>query len=319
VAAKTVADWRPTIQSRLTVLAVVFACWIAAIIGRLLFLQVISHDELVARANSQQMKTVPVSAKRGEIFDRHGRLLAYSVDADTIYAVPGEVANASTTAAMLCRALEECDRQEQASIAERLARSERAFVYVKRRVTPAEAQRVAKLELEGIGFSKESKRFYPNRELASHVIGYAGLDNVGLGGIEATYDKVVRGREGKLLVQTDARGKAFSRLERSPTAGGSVELTIDAQLQFIVERALREGVQQHRADAGTAVVMDPATGEILAMANYPTFNPNVYSEAPENARRNRAIQDLYEPGSTFKLVTASAALELNVDPGSYRS
>ena len=120
---------------------------------------------------------------------------------------------------------------------------------------------------------------------------------------------MVRGREGKLLVQTDARGKAFNRLERAPTSGGSIELTIDAQLQYIVERELRAGVQEHRADAGTAVVMDPQTGEILAMANWPTFNPNVYGEFPESARRNRAIQDLYEPGSTFKLVTASAAIE----------
>jgi cell division protein FtsI (penicillin-binding protein 3) len=310
VADHTAPDWRSTVKGRLTVLTVVFACWIAAIVGRLVFLQVISHAEMVVRADRQQNRTVTVAAKRGEIYDRHGRLLAYSVDADTIYAVPGEIADPRATAGTLCRALDRCDRKEQASLAERLARDERDFVYVKRRVTPGEAQRVAKLELKGIGFSKESKRFYPNRELASHIIGYAGLDNVGLGGIEATYDKVVRGREGMLLVQTDARGKAFSRLERSPTAGGSVELTIDAQLQFIVERELREGVRQHRADSGTAVMLDPNTGEILAMANYPTFNPNVYSEAPETARRNRAIQDLYEPGSTFKLVTASAALEL---------
>jgi len=312
VADKIVADWRSTIKSRLTVLAVVFACWVAAIVGRLIFLQVISHAEMVVRADRQHNRTVTLAAKRGEIYDRNGRLLAYSVDADTIYAVPGEISDARATAASLCRALEGCDRKEQAAMAERLARDERDFVYVKRRVTPGEAQRVAKLELKGVGFSKESKRFYPNRELAAHVIGYAGLDNIGLGGIEATYDKVVRGREGMLLVQTDARGKAFSRLERSPTAGGSVELTIDAQLQFIVERELREGVRHHRADSGTAVVLDPNTGEILAMANYPTFNPNVYSESPETARRNRAIQDLYEPGSTFKVVTASAALELSL-------
>ncbi len=309
MADKITPDWRSTVKDRLTVLAVIFACWTVAIVGRLFFLQVISHADLVARADRQQNRTVVVAAKRGEIYDRNGRLLAYSVDADTIYAVPSELTDPPAVASTLCRALDDCDRKEQAALAERLAKG-RAFVYVKRRVTPTEAQRVAKLELKGIGFSKESKRFYPLREIASHIIGYAGMDNVGLGGIEATYDKVVRGQEGKLLVQTDARGKAFSRLERSPTAGGSIELTIDAQLQFIVERELRAGVQQHRADSGTAVVMDPNTGEILAMANYPTFNPNVYAEAPENARRNRAIQDLYEPGSTFKLVTASAALEL---------
>ena len=310
MADKITPDWRSTVKDRLTVLAVIFACWTVAIVGRLFFLQVISYADLVARAEGQQNRTVEVSAKRGEIYDRNGRLLAYSVDADTIYAVPTAISDRPAVAAALCRVIDGCDRKEQAALVDRLEHGSRAFVYVKRRVTPAEAQRVAKLELKGIGFSKESKRFYPNRELASHVLGYAGMDNKGLGGIEATYDKVVRGQEGKLLMQTDARGKAFSRLERSPTAGGSIELTIDAQLQFIVERELRAGVQQHRADSGTAVVMDPNTGEILAMANYPTFNPNVYTEAPENARRNRAIQDLYEPGSTFKLVTASAALEL---------
>jgi cell division protein FtsI (penicillin-binding protein 3) len=159
---------------------------------------------------------------------------------------------------------------------------------------------------------KESKRFYPNRELAANLLGYVGVDNVGLGGIEATYDKTVRGREGTLLVQTDARRHVFSRLERAPTTGSSIELTIDEQLQYIAEREVRSGVLASRADAGTAVVMDPHTGEILAMASWPTFNPNEYSASPESARRNRAVQDLYEPGSTFKLVTASAALEEGV-------
>ena len=126
---------------------------------------------------------------------------------------------------------------------------------------------------------KESKRFYPNRELAAHLLGYVGLDNVGLSGLEATYDKTVRGREGKLLVQTDARRHVFSRLERPPTTGASIELTIDEQLQYIAERELRAGVEAARADGGTAVVMDPHTGEILAMASWPTFNPNDYGDA----------------------------------------
>jgi cell division protein FtsI (penicillin-binding protein 3) len=290
------------------VVAGLFACWVVAIIARLVFLQVLSHDDLVARADRQHHRTIDAPAKRGEIHDRNGRLLAYSVDADTIYAVPNEIADAPKAAAALCGALDECDRKDREALTARLSR-QGPFAFVKRRVTPAEARRVARLELEGIGFMKESKRFYPNRELGAHLIGYAGLDNVGLSGVEATYDKTVRGRKGTLLVQTDARGRAFSRIERSPTAGGSIELTIDEQLQFIAERELRAGVLQHRADAGTAIVMDPTTGEILAMANYPTFNPNAYGDASEAARRNRAIQDLYEPGSTFKIVTASAAIE----------
>ena len=303
--------WRPVMKRRLLVAAGVLALWVAGIEARLFVLQVVQHDELVARAEKQQMSTVPAPAKRGEIFDRHGRLLAYSVDADTIYAVPTEISDPANTAAALCEALDDCTKKSREELKERLSQ-QRAFAFVKRRATPAQAKRVAALALDGVGFRKESRRFYPNRELAANLLGYVGVDNVGLGGIEAAYDTTVRGREGKLLVQTDARRHVFSRLERSPTAGASIELTIDEQLQYIAEREVRAGVHAARADAGTAVIMDPHTGEILAMASYPTFNPNEYSASPESARRNRAVQDLYEPGSTFKLVTASAAIEERV-------
>ena len=308
MAEQTLPGWRTQTRDRYSVLAVIFSLWTLGIVARLVFLQVIDHQNLVARAEQQYGRQMEAPAKRGEIYDRNGRLLAYSVDADSIYAVPNQVKDKAAAAQKLCVVLKGCDPAERAAIAKSLNR-QGPFAYIKRRVGPTEAHAVAALGLEGIGFAKESKRFYPNRELASHLIGYAGMDNVGLGGVEAAYDKVVRGREGRLLVQADARGRAFSRLERLPTAGGSIELTIDAQLQHIAERELRAGVKEHRADAGTAVVMDPNTGEILAMANWPTFNPNTYRDFPETARRNRAIQDLYEPGSTFKIVTASAAIE----------
>ena len=304
-------NWRPVLKSRLLVAAAALVLWVVGIEARLIVLQVVQHDELAARAEKQQMSTVPAPAKRGEIFDRNGRLLAYSVDADTIYAVPTEISDPAQTAAALCEALDDCTKKSREELKERLSQ-QRAFVFVKRRATPMQAKRVAALSLDGIGFRKESRRFYPNRELAANLLGYVGLDNVGLGGVEATYDRTVRGREGKLLVQTDARRHVFSRLERSPTAGASIELTIDEQLQYIAEREVRAGVQAARADAGTAVILDPHTGEILAMASFPTFNPNEYSASPESARRNRAVQDLYEPGSTFKLVTASAAIEERV-------
>jgi cell division protein FtsI (penicillin-binding protein 3) len=299
------------LKSRLMVAAGALVLWALAIEVRLVVLQVVQHNQLVARAERQQMSTVLAPAKRGEIFDRSGRLLAYSVDADTIYAVPTEISDAAKTAATLCDALQDCTRKSRDELRERLSQK-REFVYVRRRASPMQAKRVAALGLEGVAFRKESKRYYPNRELAAHLLGYVGVDNVGLGGLEATYDKTVRGREGKLLVQTDARRHVFSRLERSPTAGASIELTIDQHLQYIAEREVRAGVEAARADGGTAVIMDPYSGEILAMANWPTFNPNDYGDSPENARRNRAVQDLYEPGSTFKLVTASAAIETKV-------
>ena len=299
------------LKSRLMVAAGALVLWVIGIEIRLFVLQVLQHDQLVARADRQQMSTVDAPAKRGEIFDRNGRLLAYSVDADTIYAVPTEIDDAAVAARQLCNALDDCTPKMREELRDRLAQK-RSFAFVRRRATPLQAKRVAALKLEGIGFRKESKRYYPNRELAAHLLGYVGVDNVGLGGLEATYDKIVRGREGKLLVQTDARRQVFSRLERSPTAGGSLELTIDEHLQHIAEREVKAGVEAARADGGTAVIMDPHNGEILAMASYPTFNPNDYGDAPETARRNRAVQDLYEPGSTFKLVTASAALQEKV-------
>jgi len=308
--AEPVFNWRPTIERRVVVAAVIMGLWTIGIEARLLFLQVYSYDELTQRAERQYLRTVDAPAKRGEIFDRRGHLLAYSVDADTIYAVPHEIENAARTAAALCGAIDDCSAKDRAALMERLS-GDRAFTYVKRRATPTEARKVAELKLDGIGFMKESRRFYPNKELGAHALGYVGLDNIGLEGLEAAYDKVVRGHEGKLIVQNDARRHVFGRLERAPTSGGSLELTIDEGLQYIAERELKAGVDEKRADGGAVVILDPQTAEILAMASYPTFNPNALG-VHEPGRRNRAVQDIYEPGSTFKVVTIAAALEEHV-------
>jgi cell division protein FtsI (penicillin-binding protein 3) len=279
--------------------------------SRLVFLQVVRHADLTARADRQQLRTVTAPAKRGEIRDRHDRLLAYSVDVDSVYAVPAEIADPAATARMLCRALDDCDAGRLKALVERFSTA-RAFTFVERFVRPEVATRISALDLEGVGLMKESRRYYPKKELAAQLLGYVGVDNVGLGGLEAAYDSVVRGRDGKVLIQTDARRRGFSSIERSPTAGGTLELTIDEQLQHIVERELKAGVTAHRADGGSAIVMDPHSGEILAMATYPTFNPNAFRTAADGARKNRAVTDLYEPGSTFKIVTASAALQEGV-------
>jgi cell division protein FtsI (penicillin-binding protein 3) len=300
--------WRTTVKRRLVVAAVGFLAWSAVIEARLVYLQVVRHDDLMSRAERQQLRTVSAPAKRGEILDRSGRVLAYSVDADSIYAVPTDIADPDAAAAALCDALADCAVKDREALAERIRRG-RAFVYVRRQVSPDQAKRVADLQLEGVGFMKENRRFYPNKDLAAHLVGYVGLDNAGLGGIEATYDSLIKGREGTVLIQTDARRHAFSRIEKPPTVGASLELTVDQYLQHVAERELRAGVESAGAAGGSVVVMDPMTGEILALANYPTFNPNAYRQFRDDERRNRAIQDLYEPGSTFKIVTASAALE----------
>jgi cell division protein FtsI (penicillin-binding protein 3) len=300
-------------KRRVAIVSALLALWVVGIEAKLVYLQVFDKADLVARADRQQERTQPAPAKRGDIVDRRGRVLATSVDADTIYAVPTEIDNAGDAAKKICDALGDCDGKDRQSMAERLGQR-RAFAYVRRQVAPDQAERVAALNLDGVGFMKESRRFYPNKELAAHLLGWVGIDNKGLSGVEYTYDPQVRGKAGTIMVHTDARRHAFSRTEKLPTAGSSIELTIDENLQHIAERELHAGVLLNRAAGGSAIIMNPRTGEILAMANEPTFNPNAYRDSQETERRNRAIQDLYEPGSTFKVVTASAAIEEQVMP-----
>jgi cell division protein FtsI (penicillin-binding protein 3) len=308
-ASSSPADWRETLRTRLIVCAGLFVVWTVSIEARLVYLQVIEHTDMMARANRQQLTTAKLPAKRGEIVDRGGRVLAYSVDADTIAADPSEVDDPETAATRVCHALDHCTSQQREVMAERLG-SKQQFVYLARQVSPEEARRVKDLDLPGVAFYKESRRYYPKKDLAAHVLGYVGVDNVGLAGLESTFDARIRGREGKMLLQRDARRRAMlTREERLPTAGDGLELTIDEYLQFVADRELRLGVAENGASGGTAIILQPYTGEILALANWPTFNPNAFNAADVVARRNRAVQDLYEPGSTFKIVTASAAIE----------
>jgi cell division protein FtsI (penicillin-binding protein 3) len=306
-------DSRVTLKRRTTVAAVVLGLWAVGIEARLVTLQIFERAELSARAARQQQRTIPAPARRGDILDRRGRVLATSVDSDSIYAVPSAIEDESATVKKLCAAFRDCTAKERRTLLERLGK-QRAFAYIRRQVSPDVARRVAALKLDGVDFLKESQRFYPNRELAAHLLGWAGIDNTGLGGIEAAYDAQIHGKDGRVLIHADARRQAFDRLERPPVPGSSIELTIDAYLQHVAERELRGGVVENRAVSGSAILMNPRTGEILAMANEPTFNPNAYRDAGEDQRRNRAVQDLYEPGSTFKLVTVSAALEERVMP-----
>jgi cell division protein FtsI (penicillin-binding protein 3) len=302
-------DWRDILRSRLVVCAGLFVFWTVSIEARLVYLQVIEHADLMARANRQQLRTIKLPAKRGEIVDRAGHVLAYSVDADTIAADPSEIDQPEVVAARVCSALDHCNLQQRQVMAERLA-GKGQFTYLARQVSPDEARRIKALDLPGLLFYKESRRYYPKKDLAAHVLGYVGLDNTGLAGLESTFDARIKGREGKMLLQTDARRHAMSsREERPPTAGDGLELTIDEYLQYVADRELRIGVAENAASGGAAIILQPYTGEILALANWPTFNPNAFNNSDLVARRNRAVQDLYEPGSTFKVVTASAAVE----------
>ena len=308
-------DWRTTLKRRLTVSTVVVILWSCAIEARLVYLQVVEHADLMARADNQHSSVVDTSAKRGDIVDRNGSLLAFSVDGDSAYGVPTELLKAgkdpAQVAAAFCGALQDCTPDERKKLVERFSRR-KPWASIKRFLKPDQVRRLEALDLPGVGFYKENQRYYPKRELASHLLGYTGVDGDGLAGIEATYDKLIKGKPGRILVQTDAKGHAFGRVEQPATAGDALELTIDEYLQHVVERELADGVRENGAESGAALVMDPWSGQILALANYPTFNPNTFNQFKDEARRNRAIQDIYEPGSTFKIVTASAALEQNV-------
>ena len=304
-------DWRTTIRRRLGVAAVLLFVWVVAIEARLVVLQVVEHQELVVRAERQRNRTITVPAKRGELLDRNGEVLAYSVDGDAIFAEPVLVSDPQATATAVCQALDKCTAALRERLAERLSRK-RPFAYLERRVSPIEAERVRRLGIKGIGILREDRRFYPNRELAAHVLGYVGIDNEGLAGIEVSHEEQIKGRSGRVLLQTDAKNQAFARLQTPPTVGATLELTIDRYLQYIAERELEAGVAEFGAKGGTVIIMQPQTGDILALANWPTFNVNAYQGTPPTTLRNRAVQEVYEPGSTFKVVTASAALEEGV-------
>jgi cell division protein FtsI (penicillin-binding protein 3) len=308
VAEKPAHNWRNTLKRRLLVSVLMLGGWAVGIEARLAYLQIVRYGHYTEKAENQQVRTIETTPERGDILDRSGNVLAYSVEVDSIYVVPTEVGDPDAAAAALCRALRDCKASDRKALAERIHRG-RHFAYVRRQVSADQAARVAALKLDGVGFVKENRRFYPNKELGAHLLGYVGIDNAGLSGLEATYDSLIRGHSGTMLVQTDARRQVFSRVERPPTTGATLELTMDQTLQHIAERELRVGVEENRAAGGTAVVMDPSTGEILALANWPGFNPNAYSDARPETKRNRGVQDLYEPGSTFKIVTASAAFE----------
>jgi cell division protein FtsI (penicillin-binding protein 3) len=310
--------WRSALKARVLVVLSGVVVWGILIESRLVQLQVFQHDELEARARRHQQQRIPLEAVRGDIVDRDGQLLAYSVDAQSIIADPSLVEDPAGTAAAVCGALGDCSTRERRDLQAKLSRDSKYEVIRRSQaVSPAQVERVIALGRSGIVAETDTRRYYPRYELGAHVIGFVDRDSRGQAGIEYVYEKTVRGQDGLASAQVDAkRQRLESRIERPPVPGASLELTLDLKLQYIAERELKAAVDAHRARGGTAIIMAPATGEILALANYPTFNPNVIARSSEDDRRNRATQDVYEPGSTFKIVTASAALEEGVvQPG----
>jgi len=275
-----------------------------AICGRLIYLQIFRYGSFVKQAEHQQQREIPLSAKRGIIYDRAGHELAMSVLVDSAFAVPSEVKDLPTAVSLITRITGEDHNVVLAD-----CKAHKTFCWVARKADDETIERIRSLNLQGVHFQKEPKRFYPARDLAAQVVGTVGMEDAGQSGIEHEFDDELRGRAGKMLISVDARRQWFSDVEKQPEPGENIVLTIDKNIQYIAEKELDQAIHDTQAIAGTVIVENPHTGEILALANRPTFNPNSRRQITPAALNNRAVSYAYEPGSTFKLVTISAALE----------
>jgi cell division protein FtsI (penicillin-binding protein 3) len=289
----------------------------ALIALRLAYLQVYRRADLAVRAERQQERLVNLDPKRGTIYDRAGRELAVSLTVDSVYGVPSKVDNPRQMARQLATIL-----QENPRVLERKLAGDKHFVWLSRKVEPARARKVRELDSSEIGLQPESRRFYPNKTLAGALLGFTGMDNEGLEGLERAYNKYLRGRDGWVLAEKDAMGRTVfpggpGLQYKLPKAGSDIVLTIDEVIQHIAEKELDGAVVKARAKGGVCIVMNPATGEVLAMAvrddgRSRPFNPNEPRHYRPEEWRNRSVTDSFEPGSIFKPFLAAAALEERV-------
>ena len=294
-------------RTRIIIVAALAAIWTGAVFGRLAYLQLFRYSEYYSRAQHQQRLIVDVGASRAEIFDRNMNPLAMSVPVDSAFAVPSEIADPYMVSRLVGKVLD----TPADEIATRLAGS-RSFAWIARKLPPEKADRLAAMNLRGIYFQREGGRFYPKRELAAHVLGYVDIDEKGLGGIEYSLDDSIRSKPGKMLILADAHRRWYDSTDKAPDSGTSVVLTLDEKIQYIAEKELAQAIHDTQAKSGTVIVENPISGELLAVANWPTFNPNAAKDSSAEARVDRAASALYEPGSVFKIVTLSAAIDQGV-------
>jgi cell division protein FtsI (penicillin-binding protein 3) len=289
---------------RLLIVAGVALLWAAAVFGRLGYLQLVRHGDYLARAQRQQQRTIEITPQRGIIYDRNMHPLAMSVGVKSAFAVPAEIADESLAAHLLSGIV-----NVPQEVLEARFQSSRSFAWISRKLPPEKVEAVAALNLKGVYFQEENQRFYPKRDLAAHVLGFVDTDEKGLGGIESEFDGLIRGKSEKIIVMADARQRWFDGSEAQRERGASVVLTLDEKIQYIAQRELTAAIDKTHAQAGSVIVMNPNNGEILALANWPRFNPNAATSAPPEARMNRSVSAVYEPGSTFKLITLAAAFD----------
>lgn len=294
------------VRIRIRLIGVFFALCFGLVAIRAFDLQVLQEQEWDERAVRQHQKVIPLTPQRGSIFDSHGEELAVSVDVDSIYAEPRRLENLDQAVKELAKALDLSTKTVRAKL-----KGDSNFVWLKRQVTPQQSEQVKALALNGVGAIKEPRRFYPNSNIAAHLLGFTGLDPKGLEGLELEYDKTILGRGGYLVMERDALGRGLgsgSPQIQGATRGHDLYLTLDKNLQYLAERELAEGMRQTSAKAGTVVMMEPDSGKVLAMASYPEYNPNSFFRYKPSQWRNRVICDSYEPGSTFKVILMAAAL-----------
>src|SRR6202789_638854 len=289
---------------RLYLLGAILLFWCVVISGRLIYLQIFRYGSFVEQAEHQQQRETPLSENRGVIYARAGHELAMSVLVDSAFAVPSEVKDLPTVVSLITRITGE-DR----NVVLADCRNHKTFCWVARKADDETIERIKSLNLQGIHFQKEAKRFYPARDLAAQVLGTVGMEDAGQSGIEHEFNDQLRGRAGKMFISVDAHKQWFSDVATQPEPGENIALTIDKNIQYIAEKELDQAIHDTQAIAGTVIVENPHTGEVLALANRPTFNPNSRKQITPGALTNRAVSYIYEPGSTFKLVTISAALE----------
>ena len=304
----------PLRVARFWIICLFFLLWAGAITTRLFVLQIVRHREFAERAQKQQQRTFEVAPRRGVLYDRNLHELAMTVQADSLYADPSQIDNKEQAARQLAPLVHTDPEDAQTSqdqILNRL-RNGHNFAWIARRVSPGAAARVKSLNLKGIFFQKEFQRFYPDNEIAAQVLGYVGVDDNGLGGLEQKFESQLHGVPGRMFAAMDARRRVLGSSESEPEPGQNMVLTIDSNIQFLAERALDHAMEKTQAANGTVVVQDVHTGQILALAIRPTFNPNQFRHATPALLRDHAVSDVYEPGSTFKLVTYSAALDQGV-------
>jgi len=297
-------------RMRIALLAFVLLTGAGAVVYRAWDLQVVRTEVLRRMAQEQYLRDIRLSPKRGSIYDRNGAELGISVDVDSVWANPRVLQKAKRDPAEAARQLASVLSIDPDVIERRLS-SMRYFVWIKRRITPHQTESVRSMKIPGVAVLKEARRFYPNRELASHILGFADIDGVGIEGLELSFEDRLRGSLDSVPAIRDRRGDVvFSEqlLDHRAAQGDELHLTIDRTIQRAAEKELELTVRTFEARAGSVVVLDPRTGEIWAMANYPTFNPNHPGAYPSSYRRNRAVTDRFEPGSTTKVFTVAGAL-----------